>query len=165
MSIEYKQTLNQAYKIIKVQEQRKFVIYPKNEARTHLNSDEIVDIYGKAKWEIVELINKKFGTNFSHLNWLEKKEDEIAHFINEAGSNSLNYSEFKVPKSFHLWLGKRGFIIGIEQQGKGFNAQKVNERKIKENEGAAFNFYRECKSIVFFDDARDCRIVYLLYLF
>ena len=52
-------------------------------------------------------------------------------------------------------------MIGIEQQGKGFNAEKVHKEKIKEGEGAAFEFYRKCKGRVFFDEPKKARMVYL----
>ena len=81
--------------------------------------------------------------------------------MNEAGSNTLNHSQFKAPSHFHLWMGKKGFVIGIEQQGKGFNAQKINQEKIKEGEGAAFEFFRKCKGTIFFDEPKKARVVYL----
>jgi len=58
-------------------------------------------------------------------------------------------------------MGRKGFVIGIEQQGKGFNAEKVHKEKIKEGEGAAFEFYRKCKGRVFFDEPKKARMVYL----
>ena len=51
--------------------------------------------------------------------------------------------------------------MGIEQKGKGFNAVKINEEKVKENKGGAFRFFRECKNTVFFDDAEEAKVVYL----
>ena len=126
--------------------------------------------YAESKWQIVEIINQNYSkvlkNKFDLYNWLyHNKNDEVAYFLNEAGSNALNYSEFKMPAKFHLWLGYKGFIIGIEQQGRGFNAAKIDQEKIRENEGAAFQFYRNCKSIVFFDNPKEARIVYLVYLF
>ena len=135
------------------------------EVRTHIISDEIIGKYGETKWAIIDLLNEKYGAilfnKFDLYNWLEKnKDDEVAYFLNEAGSNSLNYSQFLTPSRFHLWLGKKGFVIGIEKKGKGFNAVKVDEEKLKENKGGAFGFFRECRNLVFFDDAEDARIVY-----
>ena len=129
-----------------------------------INSEE----YGESKWQIVEIINQKYSqvlkNKFDLYNWLyHNKNDEVAYFLNEAGSNVLNYSEFNIPSKFHLWLGNKGFLIGIEQQGRGFNAAKIDKENIKENEGAAFEFYRNCKSIVFFDNPEEARIVYLVY--
>lgn len=127
-----------------------------------------IENYIEAKWQIIELINQTYSkvlkNKFDLYNWLYYKEDEVAYFLNEAGSNALNYSEFKMPSKFHLWLGSKGFLIGIEQEGNGFNAVKIDKERIKENEGAAFEFYRNCKSIVFFDNPEDAKVVYLVYL-
>lgn len=141
-------------------------IYELEEIRTYLVSDVIIEQYGKAKWAIVDILNEKYGAllfnKFDLHNWLEKnQDDEVAYFLNEAGSNSLNYSEYLTPSRFHLWLGKKGFVISIEQKGKGFNAVKINEEKIKENRGGAFRFFRECKGVIFFDNAEEARMVYL----
>ena len=145
-------------------------VYEAEEVRSHIISDEIIGNYGEAKWAIIDILNEKYGAvlfnRFDLHNWLEKnKDDEVAYFINEAGSNSLNYSQFLAPSGFHLWLGKKGFVIGIEQKGKGFNAVKINEKKLKENKGGAFRFFRECKNMVFFDDAEEARVVYFQVTF
>ncbi len=140
------------------------------DSHSRIRTEETIQQYGDAKWKIVDILNRKYSTilkdKFDLYNWLDYNEnDEVAYFLNEAGSNTLHYSEFKAPSRFHLWLGERGFVIGIEQQGKGFNAQKIDAEKIKENEGAAFEFFRKCKSTVFFDDPREARIIYLLHPF
>ncbi len=132
--------------------------------------NETIEVYGNAKWKIVDILNEKYSTilkdKFDLYNWLDYHEkDEVAYFLNEAGSNTLNYAEFKAPARFHLWLGKKGFVIGIEQEGKGFNAERIHTEKIKEGEGAAFEFYRKCKSTIFFDHSQDARIVYFEYIF
>ena len=117
--------------------------------------------YHDSKFAIVELINDKYGTKFDHENWLHYKEsDEVSYFLNEAGSNSLHHSEFKAPYRLCLWLGENGFMISIEQKGKGFDASFVDSHRIKENEGAAFEFYRKCKGEVFFDDEKETRVIY-----
>ncbi|MDP3698006.1 MAG: hypothetical protein Q8R47_00310 [Nanoarchaeota archaeon] len=141
-------------------------IYSAEEVRSHLISDEVIADYGYAKWAIVDSLNEKYDAllfnKFDLYNWLEKnQDDEVAYFLNEAGSNSLNYSEYLAPSRFHLWLGKKGFVIGIEQKGKGFNAVKINDEKIKEHQGGAFQFFRNCKNVVFFDDPKEARMVYL----
>ncbi|MDO8656360.1 MAG: hypothetical protein Q7K45_03915, partial [Nanoarchaeota archaeon] len=130
----------------------------------------LIETYGNAKWAIVDMLNERYSTilntEFNLHHWLHYNEhDEVAYFLNEAGSNTLNHSEFKAPSHFHLWMGRKGFVIGIEQQGKGFNAQRINEEKIKEGEGAAFEFYRSCKSTVFFDDSANAKIIYFQYFF
>ncbi len=140
-------------------------VYSVEEVRSHLISDEVISKYGSSKWAIVDMLNEKYGAllfnKFDLYNWLDKnKDDEVAYFLNEAGSNSLNYSEFLAPWKFHLWLGKKGFVIGIEQKGKGFNAAKVNDEKIKEHQGGAFAFFRDCKGIVFFDNSEEAKIVF-----
>src|SRR3989338_7434284 len=131
--------------------------------------NETIEVYGHAKWKIVDLLNEKYSTilkdKFDLYNWLDYNEhDEVAYFLNEAGSNALNHSEFKMPSHFHLWMGKKGFVIGIEQQGRGFDAEKINRENIKSNEGAAFEFYRKCKGMVFFDDPKNAQIVYLVQM-
>ena len=141
-------------------------VYDAEVVRTHVISDAVIEQYGHAKWAVVDLLNEEYGAilfnKYDLHHWLEKnQDDEVAYFLNEAGSNSLNYSQFLAPSCFHLWLGKKGFVIGIEQKGKGFNAVKINEEKIKEHQGRAFSFFRECKNAVFFDNAYDAKIVYL----
>ncbi|MBU0457325.1 MAG: hypothetical protein ABH824_05125 [Nanoarchaeota archaeon] len=143
-----------------------FLIHEKEEVRTYTNSDEIISNYGDAKWNIIDLLNEKFNSNFDLHNWINKnKDDEISYFLNEAGSNSLNHSQFKAPYKFHLWLGEESFVIGIEQKGKGFNAKEIDDKRIKDNEGNAFEFFRNCKSEVFFDDCEDAKIVFIEFKF
>ena len=165
MTINLTQTLQKSLEAIEVTKGYEFPVYEFEEVRSHLISDSVIKKYGDAKWAVVDLLNEKYGALLLHKfdlhNWLEKnQDDEVAYFLNEAGSNSLNYSQYLAPSHFHLWLGKKGFVIGIEQKGKGFNAIKVHDEKLKENQGGAFNFFRGCKSAVFFDNAEDARIVY-----
>ena len=167
MAIHFTRSLPEAMESIEFSgEGYEFPIYSMEAVRSHLISDSVIEQYGDAKWAIVDLLNEEYGAllfnKFDLHNWLDKnKDDEVAYFLNEAGSNSLNYSEYLAPFRFHLWLGKKGFVIGIEQKGKGFNAVKVNEGKSKENQGGAFQFFRECKNAVFFDNAEEARVVYL----
>ena len=166
MVILFDKDLPSALKNIAFQEHQEFLVHDQEELRTHLTSDEIVSRYGEIKWNILDLINEKYKTNFDHYNWLNQDQtDEVAYFINEAGSNVLSYSQFKAPFKFHLWLGQRGFIIGIEQRGKGFPAEQVHNQRLKENEGAAFEFFRNCKSQIFFDKPEEAKIVFMEYLF
>ena len=166
MVLHFSKTLKQALRNIDCSSYQELPIYKPEEPRSHLISDEVIARYGNAKWAIVDLLNEEYGVILSNkydlYNWLEQnKEDEVAYFLNEAGSNSLNHSEFKAPHKFHLWLGKAGFVLGIEQKGKGFNAVRVDEQKIKENQGRAFSFFRNCKNMVFFDNPEDAKVVYL----
>jgi len=123
--------------------------------------------YGKAKWAIVDLLNEKYYCHFSQpidlYNWLNYNEnDEVSYFLNEAGSNTLNYAEGKIPSTFHLWLGRKGFVIAIEQEGKGFDAARVDALRLRENEGAGFEFFRKCQSTIFFDDKEKAKIIYFM---
>lgn len=141
-------------------------IYEPEIVRTNLVSDEIIETYGKAKWAVIDILNERYRAilpdRFDLHNWLEKKDhDEVAYFLNEAGSNTLNYSQFLAPRRFHLWLGGKGFVVGIEQKGISFNAAKINEEKIRQHQGGAFDFFRRCKSAIFFDDPEAARVVYL----
>ena len=166
MTLDFVKTIQQALTAIGFSGYYELPVYEAEELRSYIISDEVIEKYGQAKWAVVDILNEKWGVllfnKFDLHNWLEKnQEDEVAYFLNEAGSNSLNYSEYLAPSKFHLWLGKNGFVIGIEQKGKGFNAVKVNEEKIKENKGGAFKFFRECKGVIFFDNAERARMVYL----
>lgn len=163
MVLHFHHTLSQALEQIEcTREQITLPIHPHQSKRT----DETIIKYGQAKWAIVDKLNQRYSTilnvEFNLHHWLHYNEhDEVAYFLNEAGSNALNHSEFKAPSHFHLWMGKKGFVIGIEQQGKGFDAQKIDKEKIKEGEGAAFEFFRKCKGTIFFDEPGEARVVYL----
>ena len=163
MTIDYSKDLDSALKNLGSFVKHELVI--SSEERTLNNSDSMLERYGDAKFEIVRLINEKYETDFDLTRWLRfDKTDEVSYFINETGSNALSYSSHKIPFRFLLWLGESGFIIGVEQMS-GFNAQRIDSEKLKENKGAAFDFYRSCSGVVFFDDARDARVVYFVNLF
>ncbi len=118
--------------------------------------------YNKHKWTIPDLLNLRYNTTFDHHNWLHYKEsDEVAYFLNEAGNNVFHYCGF--PFQFHVWFGKKGFVIGISQE-KEFNAVEINENRVFQTEGRGFEFYRSCKSVVFFDDPKNVKCVYFEYL-
>ena len=164
MALHFTKTLQEALEEIEFKENHQFVIHDKEEER--IDHDNVISVYGEAKWKIVDLLNQQYSTilkdKFDLYNWLNKnKDDEVSYFLNEVGSNSLAHSQFKAPYKFHLWLGAKGFIIGIEQKGEGFNAELVNINRIKENEGAAFEFFRSSKSEIFFDDIENAKMVYL----
>lgn len=147
-----------------------FVIHESEEEVSVEDHNKLVERYGEMKWKVVDLINEQYNTllksKFDLYNWLHHNEDdELAYFLNEAGSNCLNHSQYKAPFKFHIWQGKKGFIVGIEQKGRGFPAYKVHKEKIKSNEGAAFEFFQNCQSTVFFDDPKDARMVFLEYKF
>src|SRR3989338_9558699 len=166
MVIHFTQKISEALeKIDFTADYYRLPVYEAEEVRSHLISDEVIERYGDAKWAIIDLLNQKYGAlllnKFDLLHWLEKnKDDEVAYFLNEAGSNSLNYSQYLAPSYFHLWLGKNGFVIGIEQKGNGFNARNINENRIKEHQGGAFAFFRECKGTVFFDNSENAKVVF-----
>lgn len=169
MALHFTLQLHQALQEIEFTEHQEWIVHEPAEERTYFISDEILDKYGNSKWEIINLLNQRYSSvlasGFDLYNWINKnKEDEVSYFLNEAGSNCLNYSEFKAPYRFQLWSGKKGFILGIEQKGKGFNAEEIHTQKLKENEGAAFKFFRECNSKIFFDDSVNAKIVYLQFL-
>lgn len=170
MVLNFEKNLPQALKIVEGNNCLEFVVHPLEQERTFESSDNILEKYGKAKWEIVDLLNQEYShilaDSFDLYNWLnENVNDELAYFLNEAGSNVLCYSDCKAPYRFLLWLGKKGFVIGIEQKGKGFDAQEICHRRLKENEGAAFGFFRNCRNEIFFDDSREAKIVYMQFLF
>ena len=97
MVIHFQKTLLESLNTIKFKEYHKFPINNQYELRTLKNSDKIVGKYGEAKWKVVELLNEKLRHNFNLHNWLnQNKKDEVAYFLNEAGSNCLNYSKGKI---------------------------------------------------------------------
>ena len=161
MVIQFNRNLQEALVRIGMEKYREIEVHSPEEARTEQCS-HIIETYGKAKWGIVDRLNVYYGKNFDLHNWLNYNEsDEVAYFLNEVGSNCLNYAEFKVPWRFHLWKGRRGFVIGVEQKGKGFDALSVDKLGLKQNEGAAFDFFRRCKSNIFFDDPKSSNTVYI----
>ena len=151
-------------------EYHNFFVHELEEKRKDSINCQIIKRYGDAKWTIVDILNARYKENlkakFDLHNWINhNQEDEIAYFLNETGSNALNYSEFCAPKKFHLWLGKKGFVIGIEQKGEGFNALQINRLRLKDNEGAGFEFYRNCKNKIFFDKPEDAKIIFMEFKF
>ncbi|MBT3836307.1 hypothetical protein HOD05_04595 [Candidatus Woesearchaeota archaeon] len=158
MVIHFERSLQDALEKIGKHEYHEFKIHSFEEEAKH--EHDLIETYGNAKWAIVDILNGRYGLNVDLQNWLDHKEDDVAYFLNEAGSNSLHHSEFKAPYRLCLWLGENGFMISIEQKGKGFDASFVDSHRIKENEGAAFEFYRKCKGEVFFDDEKETRVIY-----
>ncbi len=101
-------------------------------------------------------------TTYDLYHWLlENKEDEVAYFLNEAGSNCLTHSQYKAPSKFRLWLGKKGFILSLEQKGAGFAAQEIAQKK----PGGFFTFFKQSRSLIFFDYPEKARAVFLQVLF
>jgi len=147
---------------------QEFIVH---DAETEINDhSQILQRYGDSKWKVVDLLNTEYSHRLSQkvdlYNWLRyNDQDEVAYFLNEAGSNCLNHSQFKAPYKFHLWLGEKGFILGIEQLGRGFPAELIYHKKIKQNEGAAFNFFERCQSEIFFDDPHNAKMVFMEYRF
>ena len=166
MALYFQKTFNQSLEKIGFNSKyHKITIHDLKEVRTLHTSDDIVGRYGEAKWKIVDLLNSYYQQEFNLHNWLENNEnDEVSYFLSEAGSNCLNYSEFKSPANFHLWCGEHGFVIGIEQHGEGFPAIEIDKQKIKENKGAAFNFFRNCQSKIFFNNPNKANIIFMEYL-
>ena len=166
MTICFESSLVNVLENIQLISKHHFSVHDLEQIRDVFSSCAIVEKYGEQKWAIIELLNQTYDTNFNLYNWIEKNSsDEVSFFLNEAGSNSLNYSQFKAPYNFSLWLGKKGFIIGVEQKGTGFDVQKVIQEQIKENEGAGFNFFSNCQSKIFFDNFKNAKVVYLKHLF
>ncbi len=164
MTIHFKKNLQQALDTISFTgEHQQFVVHAEEIHRDE-STEDVITKYGKTKWELVDTLNAKYASQlrekFDLYNWLDFNEnDEVSYFLSECGSNTLNYSQFKAPHAFHIWFGNKGFVLGVEQKGTGFNAQEVHDKNVKENEGAAFNFFRKCQSSVFFDNAQDAKMV------
>lgn len=141
------------------QSAQEFSIHEAEELRT----DDVLNTYGTAKWAIIDLLNNHYAQNDVHYdlyNWLlENKEDEVAYFLNEGGSNCLTHSEYKAPSKFKVWLGKKGFVIGMEQKGKGFSIAEAIQKA-----GGFFGFFAQSKSIIFFDQRQEARAIFMLVL-
>ncbi|MBS3123361.1 hypothetical protein J4437_01865 [Candidatus Woesearchaeota archaeon] len=171
MVINFKNNLIKSLKKVDFYQHQEYLLFQEETERTYQNSDALLETYTDIKWKIVKTINEIYSSRLLVPvvleNWLHNinKEDEVSYFLNEVGSNVLSHSQFKAPSKFHLWFGHNGFIIGIEQKGTGFDAEKINSHKLKNNEGAAFEFFRECKSTVFFDNPTEARIVMIMMLF
>lgn len=159
MVLRFQQTLSQACQDIELKREKYFLL--PLQSRTLQNSDTLLEKYAEAKWNVITSLQAYYGPITNLENWINgNRQDEIATFLNEWGSNVLLYSERKIPARYSLWLGKRGCVIGIEQQGNGFDAQWVHELRLKNNKGTCFDFFRSCKSLVFFDDPRQAKKVY-----
>ena len=167
MALHFDHNLQRALKNIQAEGYHELLIHDQKEKRDVYSSCEIIESYGEAKHEVVEIINQYYShLNFDLMNWVKKnQDDEVSYFLNEVGSNVLSHSEFKAPHKFHIWFGKKGFIIGVEQRGRGFNAEEVHNQRLKENEGAAFNFFRSCESKIFFNDSKDANSVFMEFKF
>ena len=176
MVLHFQKNLPQTLMNIDFQEYHELPVHQEESLVCPQTNETIIDLYGEQMWKVVDLINTKHNLNlknnqilkngFDLYNWINhNSNDEVAYFLSETGSNCINFSEFKAPAKFHLWLGKKGFVIGVEQLGKPFNAEEINHKRIKDNEGAAFEFYRNCESAIFFDNFQAARIVYFEYLF
>ncbi len=187
MVLNFNYPLQQALQHIKQEKYHSFIIHPqeqkaptsqedKQEKKQENNQenkqqhDQFIEKYADAKWGIINMLNNTYNkilhSKFDLYNWaIHNTNDEVAYFLTEAGSNCMNYAQFQAPSQFHLWCGRKGFIIGIEQKGQPFPAQLIDEKNLKQNEGAAFEFYRKCKGIVFFDNPKNSTIVYLQVMF
>lgn len=169
MVISLSHTLPKALNRIGCHQHQEIIIHTIETERTWKNADEIVEQYAKAKERIITMLNTKYSAllkePFSLMNWINKNiNDEVSYFLSEAGSNTLNHSQFKAPYKFHLWQGEKGFVIGVEQKGNGFPAEKIWKDGIKTNEGNAFTFFQKCQSVIFFDNPHNSRIVFMEYL-
>ena len=168
MALNFYKKLRESLDNISFIDYQEFIIHHEESEMEH--SEDFISKYGKAKWAIVDILNKNYNQvldkPFDLINWLHyKEEDELSYFLNEVGSNVLHHSQFKAPFKFHLWMGQKGFVVGVEQKGRGFNAEHVHLNKIKDNKGAAFDFFRKCEGEVFFDDSKNSKIVYFEHLF
>lgn len=144
----------------------KYFVFPLHEREQPAQHEEsFILLYGSAKARIVALLNQHYAQHFfspiNLHNWLyHREEDEVAYFLNEAGSNAINHSDYKAPAMFHLWLGENGFIIGVEQQGRGFAVEKLTAKTEQKSGGEGFQFFQACKATIFFDNPKEARVVY-----
>ncbi len=165
MVICFNKKINEALERINFEGEHHELLVQENEEEA-----DVIEKYGNSQWKVVDLLNDKYSSvlqdKFDLHNWIEyNKDDEVAYFLSETGTNCLNYAEHRAPHKFHLWLGSKGFVIGVEQIGKSFNSEEIDNKRIKENEGAAFEFFRNCKSTIFFDNPKETRQVFMECLF
>ena len=149
MPLDFQQSLPEAFSNIGFQEHHSFAEY------------------GQAQWSIIDVVNDRYNTilkdKFDLYHWLwYHEEDELAYFLIEAGSNAFhgdqNQVGQKVP-TFHLWLGSRGFIVGVQQE-KAFPALELFSQRT-ETGGSAF--FQRAKRVIFFDNPSKTKTVYFLY--
>lgn len=140
-------------------------VHVQETSRVLENSDAILEVYGKAKWHIIDVVNARYAhilrQPFDLHHWLARDEsDELAYFLNEAGSNALNHSQFKAPSWFWLWFGTKGFVVGIEQKGEGGFT-------VPEKAGGGFMFFQKCNNVIFtsVDSKQKTSTVFLEYRF
>ena len=169
MTLHFAKTLPEALQSIGHNgEYHEFIVHENEIPLQEHMLNMMITQYGNSKWNVVDLLNAQYShvlsDKFDLYNWLHYNEnDEVSYFLNEAGSNTLNYSDFGAPHAFRIWLGTKGFVVGVQQNGQGFNAREIHEKRIKSNKGAAFTFFRNCKNIIFFDNADEARIVFMEY--
>ena len=89
--------------------------------------------------------------------------EHLFDFFNHAYSNIFERSQYGRTYKDHYWFGKRGFVIGIEQKGRGFDAVQIDSKRTKNGHGHGFDHYRSCPYPIFFDNSRDARVIYVQY--
>ena len=128
MVLDFTRILNDSLLTIgSTKETAEFVIFDMDQP---CSPEEIQIRYSKALWTVVEVINGRYASKlpfeFNLYNWIEHNhKDELAYFLNEASSNCMNYSDYKSSYKFVIHFGEKGFIVGVLQQGKGFNAELI----------------------------------------
>lgn len=132
-------------------------------------SETALDRFSEVKWEIIDLLNTHYKDQllekFDLFDWLIYNDgDEVAYFLCEAGSNIITHSQFHIPACVRVFLGTNGFIVALEQQGEGFSVSLAMQKEHNELEGGGFAFYLRSKSVIFFDNWEEARIIYCCYL-
>ena len=150
-------------------EEHEFLVHDEDLHEVNPQCSMLLSRYSDALHGVVEHVNNRFSTvldgSFDLLNWIKHNHhDELAYFLSETGNNCLNHSQNKAPHKLKLYLGSKGFVVAVEQEGKGFDAKVVDSSGFYQNEGAAFDFYRNCQSVVFFDDFLDSKVVFMEFL-
>ncbi|MBW2984400.1 hypothetical protein KY361_04750 [Candidatus Woesearchaeota archaeon] len=111
-------------------------------------------------------IGRAYGEVFNQVTLCGKSWDvphlrNLSDFISHITTNVRKYSQYGIEYRIHFWQGERGFVVGIEQKGRGFEAKRVDSERIASSYGNGFNFYRACSPYIFFDSPSDARIVYM----
>ena len=127
----------------------------------HLPLSEYHERYERAQERIVRIVNYVFDKNFDLSHWPKKPGDELAFFLVETGNNAMWHSQFQAPYRHFLFVGEQEFVVGISQKGRGFNAREVDKLRQFSYGGRAFEFYRGCRSTIFFDNPESARVVFM----
>ena len=123
---------------------------------------ELILARGRENGEIQDTINNALGTNFGQRGNCQQ-DCTLYAILFEAHASIAMHGDYNFPSKIELWIGKAGFIVGVQQKGRGFNADEISRTgKHREGGGSGFKTYKELGYDVFFDNPTDARTVYIM---